>query len=119
MSNCKESVKPLPVVCVVYDIKGSVYTSPMIFQSEETAIRWFDNLADKDPSVVDYNLYLIGHFSDTLGQIFPLHENAQYLLKSGNEYKSRLDIIERLKQEASYWRDLANKSSNEEVINNE
>ena len=104
MSNCKESVKPLPVVCVVYDVKGKIYTSPMTFNNEECAIRWFENLAEKDSTIIDYNLYLIGHFSETLGQIFPLNENSLYLLKSGNELKAKIDTIERLKQMVEYWK---------------
>lgn len=106
MSNCKESIKEIPVICVVKDKKGNIFTSPMTFQNEECAIRWFESLVQKgDTTVCDYDLYLLGHYSEAHGQIFPLNENSLYLLKSGDEYRSKLDIIESLKQDLNYFKE--------------
>lgn len=90
-----DKIKALPVVVVFKDKKANIFTAPMLFENEECAIRYFDGMVVKMGSqVTDYDMYLIGHYYDKTGDFFPLSENSKLLIKSGDEYKSKVDIIE-------------------------
>lgn len=82
------------VVCVYKDKKANLYTAPLLFDSEETALRHFDNLSYKDVNVCDYDLYLLGFYNDLFGNIELLQNGEKYLLRAGDYY---YDYVSKLK----------------------
>lgn len=81
----------LHVLCVIKDKKANLYSSILTFDTEESACRYFTNIAKKDDNVCDYDLYVIGHYSSTFGEFEPLNHNEKYLLMSGDSFKAQID----------------------------
>lgn len=84
----------LPVVCLIKDLRANIFTAPMVFDNEACAERYFSSIVDSiGIKITDYELYVIGHYYDKTGDFFPLSENTKYLLKTGVEYKDRVDLL--------------------------
>lgn len=104
----------LPVVCVFKDVRANIFTAPMVFDNEACAERYFASLVDKmGVKVCDYELYILGHYYDKTGDFLPLNDNAKYLLKSGIEYKDRVDLLEIKETKIKYLIEELSKLTNE------
>lgn len=81
----------LNLICVIKDKKANLYSSILTFDTEESACRYFSNIAKKDDNVCDYDLYVIGHYSPSFGEFQSLEHNEKYLLMSGDSFKAQVD----------------------------
>lgn len=100
------------VVCVYKDKKSNIYTAPLIFDSEECALRHFDNMANRDLNVCDYDLYLIGHYSDAFGEIELLPNSEKYLLRSGDYYYEYISKLKDYTNNVNKLKNLYNEKYN-------
>ena len=76
----------------IFDTASGVYDSPMTFNADAEAVRFFKQIVDRDDTTVgrnpeDFSLVRIASWSDTTSEVTPLTKET---IMTGNEAVSQL-----------------------------
>ena len=72
------------ILVVVFDKLSKLYSSPVLTENEDTAKRWFAGIVrQKGPDCTDYELYKVGEYDSTHGDIYDV---TLELMQKGVDY---------------------------------
>jgi len=74
----------------IYDTVAKIFNKPFTEHNDESAKRSFQTASTDQPHRADYNLYHLGYYDDTTGEIIPVDPLKIY---SGLELKPTVSSI--------------------------